>query len=117
LFNTLAELDEKLNIARHVIDPVRLKVLYLAGKMEKPLLVEGPAGSGKTELAYAMGAATFSEIRVTPSRTPPLTGKSPPSTNGARASWKSKLSRSAQATSGRRKRRFITRSSCSTSLC
>lgn len=30
------------------------QVVYLAGKLDKPILVEGPAGVGKTELAKAM---------------------------------------------------------------
>jgi len=32
-------------------------VVYLAARMRKPLLVEGPPGCGKTELAYAVAAA------------------------------------------------------------
>jgi MoxR-like ATPase len=32
--------------------------VFLADRLEKPLLVEGPAGVGKTELARALGAAT-----------------------------------------------------------
>jgi MoxR-like ATPase len=43
--------------ARYVVDPVTLRVVYLAAKMQKPLLVEGPPGCGKTELAYAVAAA------------------------------------------------------------
>lgn len=33
-------------------------VSFLAGQLEKPLLIEGPAGVGKTELAKAVAAAT-----------------------------------------------------------
>jgi MoxR-like ATPase len=33
-------------------------VVYLASKLEKPVLVEGPAGVGKTELAKVVAAAT-----------------------------------------------------------
>src|SRR5208337_4762852 len=34
-----------------------VEVVYLAARMRKPLLVEGPPGCGKTELAYAVAAA------------------------------------------------------------
>jgi MoxR-like ATPase len=47
----------KLRSARYVIDPVTLQVVYLAARMQKPLLVEGPPGCGKTELAYAVAQA------------------------------------------------------------
>ena len=57
MFTSLAELSEKLRAVRYVIDPVALEVAYLAARMQKPLLVEGPPGCGKTELAYAIAAA------------------------------------------------------------
>jgi MoxR-like ATPase len=57
MFSSLAELSEKLRAVRYVIDPVALEVAYLAARMQKPLLVEGPPGCGKTELAYAIAAA------------------------------------------------------------
>lgn len=37
-------------------------VMYLADKLQKPLLTEGPAGVGKTELAKAWAAATGREL-------------------------------------------------------
>jgi hypothetical protein len=43
--------------ARYIIDPVTLSVVYLAARMQKPLLIEGPPGCGKTELAYAVAEA------------------------------------------------------------
>ena len=57
MFASSQELSEKLRGARYVIDPVTLQVLYLASRMHKPLLVEGPPGCGKTELAYAVAFA------------------------------------------------------------
>jgi len=57
MFALVQELSEKLRAARYVIDPVTLEVVYLATRIEKPLLVEGPPGCGKTELAYAVAEA------------------------------------------------------------
>jgi len=57
VFASSQELSEKLHGARYVIDPVTLEVVYLASRMHKPLLVEGPPGCGKTELAYAVAFA------------------------------------------------------------
>jgi MoxR-like ATPase len=39
------------------MDPMVLDVVYLAARMHKPLLVGGPPGCGKTELADAVAAA------------------------------------------------------------
>lgn len=57
MFSSAGELAEKLRAARYIIDPVILEVVYLAARMHKPLLVEGPPGCGKTELAYAVAEA------------------------------------------------------------
>ena len=57
MFSSASELVHKLREARYIIDPVALEVVYLATRMHKPLLVEGPPGCGKTELAYAVAAA------------------------------------------------------------
>jgi MoxR-like ATPase len=54
VFSSANELGAKLRAARYVIDPVALEVVYLAARMRRPLLVEGPPGCGKTELAYAV---------------------------------------------------------------
>jgi MoxR-like ATPase len=57
VFSSAKELSEKLQMARYIIDPVTLSVVYLAARMKKPLLIEGPPGCGKTELAYAISEA------------------------------------------------------------
>lgn len=57
MFSSASELATKLRESRYIIDPVTLSVVYLAARMQKPLLIEGPPGCGKTELAYAVAAA------------------------------------------------------------
>ena len=57
MFSSAKELSERLRTARYIIDPVTLSVVYLAARMKKPLLIEGPPGCGKTELAYAIAEA------------------------------------------------------------
>jgi MoxR-like ATPase len=62
MFGSKEELAEKLEGVGYVIDAVPLQVIYLASRMRKPLLVEGPAGSGKTELAYALSRAAGTQV-------------------------------------------------------
>lgn len=57
MFQSIGELADKLRSARYVIDPITLEDVYLASRLQKPLLVEGPPGCGKTELAYAIAEA------------------------------------------------------------
>jgi len=62
VFASAAELASKLRAARYIVDPVALSVVYLASQMRKPLLIEGPPGCGKTELAYAVAEAASAPV-------------------------------------------------------
>ncbi|HET8560557.1 MAG TPA: MoxR family ATPase [Marmoricola sp.] len=57
-FGSPAEAAKRLEDAGYLPDPATATTAYLAGALEKPLLVEGPAGVGKTELAKAVSRAT-----------------------------------------------------------
>jgi MoxR-like ATPase len=62
VFSSIQELSEKLEAAKYVTDPVTLKVIYLAAQMQKPVLAEGPPGSGQTELAKVVALAADTTI-------------------------------------------------------
>jgi MoxR-like ATPase len=53
---------QRLREAGYVADDLIADVLFLADSMDKPLLVEGPAGVGKTELAKATAALAGSRL-------------------------------------------------------
>ncbi len=54
---TITQLKEKLDQARYVYDEAMVTVLYVALQLGRPLLIEGAAGVGKTEIAKVMAAA------------------------------------------------------------
>ncbi len=57
MFSSLEDLGGRLRAAKYIIDPVTLQVVYLAARMQKPIIVEGPPGCGKTALAQALAVA------------------------------------------------------------
>jgi len=57
-FDAPADAATRLETAGYLADAATATTTYLAGALEKPLLLEGPAGVGKTELAKAVSRAT-----------------------------------------------------------
>jgi MoxR-like ATPase len=53
----LGHLDQALERARYIAPPELVTVLGLCLALERPLLVEGPAGAGKTDVARALSEA------------------------------------------------------------
>jgi MoxR-like ATPase len=61
-FASVADVTKRLSAAGYLTDDAIATTVFLADHLGKPLLVEGPAGVGKTELAKAVAEATGSEL-------------------------------------------------------
>jgi len=62
VFSSLEEVSERLRSTGYIADSVAVTTVYLSARLQKPLLLEGPAGSGKTQLAYAVAAAASTTV-------------------------------------------------------
>ncbi len=57
MFDTVEEVQKRLLDQNYIASKKIATVVYLASKLNKPVLVEGPAGVGKTDLAKVVAAA------------------------------------------------------------
>ena len=62
MFSSLEEVGKRLTSTGYIADSIAMTTVYLAAKLHKPLLLEGPAGSGKTQLAYAVADAAETTV-------------------------------------------------------
>jgi MoxR-like ATPase len=58
MFDSVEDVQKRLHDQAYICDQKISTVVFLAERLEKPVLVEGPAGVGKTELAKVVAAAT-----------------------------------------------------------
>ena len=62
MFESSEQVHHALSEVGYLTDSVTATAVYLAAKLKKPLLLEGPAGSGKTELSYAVARAAGTQV-------------------------------------------------------
>jgi MoxR-like ATPase len=62
MFQDVDEVVERLRRSGYVADRGIATVVFLAERLQKPVLVEGPAGVGKTDLARAVAEASGREL-------------------------------------------------------
>ena len=62
MFESSEHVHHALSEVGYLTDRVTATAVYLAAKLKKPLLLEGPAGSGKTEISYAVARAAGTQV-------------------------------------------------------
>jgi MoxR-like ATPase len=62
VFSSLQQLEERLRASGYIADSITTTTVFLSTRLHKTLLLEGPAGSGKTQLAYAVADAANTAV-------------------------------------------------------
>lgn len=62
MFLSVQEVSDGLRKAGYIADSVAITTVFLASSLHRPVLSEGPAGSGKTQLAYAVAQAAKTNV-------------------------------------------------------
>ncbi len=62
MFSKVHEVSDGLRRAGYIADSVAITTVFLADSLHRPVFSEGPAGSGKTQLAYAVAEAANTKV-------------------------------------------------------
>ena len=62
MFSSVQEVSNGLRKTGYIADSVAITTVFLADSLHRPVFSEGPAGSGKTQLAYAVAEAAKTKV-------------------------------------------------------